>query len=68
MENSKIKKMILMIALILLISFIYTMVDTYPWKISTYNIGRYTGIMFKHLIKVLGLIVLIVLFIKNYKK
>ena len=68
MESNKVKKVIILIIVVFVVSLLYTIVDTYPWNITSYDMGRYTGIIFKHIIKVLGLTGLFILLIRNSKK
>ena len=66
--DNKIKKFVMFLLLVFVVSLLYTIVDTYPWNTSAYDIGKITGILFKHLIKIFGLAGLVVLLIRYVKK
>jgi len=67
MDSSKIKAVILMIMTIFVVSFIFTLIDTYPWNMSSYDLGESTGQLFRHLFQVVIMLALMVVVIRNFQ-
>lgn len=67
MESSKIKRLILLIIAVFIISLIFTLIDTYPWDLSSYDLGKSTGLMMRHLLKVLVMLGLMTVIIRTFK-
>ena len=68
MTNNKIWNLVIVIIAVFLLSFIYALIDHYPIYSSSYDIGKSTGLVFKQMIKILGMLGLIILVIRFYKK
>ena len=67
MNSSKIKSGILVIMTIFVVSFIFTLIDTYPWNMSSYDLGKSTGQVFRHLFQVVIMLALMVVVIRNFQ-
>jgi hypothetical protein len=67
MENSKIKRLISLIFVVFIVSLVFTLVDSYPWNLSSYDLGKSTGLMMRHLIKILVMLALIMLIIRTFR-
>jgi hypothetical protein len=68
MTNNKTKKFIIVIITVFILSFIYTIIDIYPTYNSAFDLGYSTGLIFGHMIKILGMLGLIILACKYFKK
>ena len=66
MERSKIKRMILVIVSVFIISVVFTLLGNYPWEMSSFDLGKSTGLMMKSLIKVLVLLSVMAFLIRTF--
>ena len=68
LKNSKIKRFILIMLLLLILSFIFTLLDAYPTNNSVYDLAYSTGQMIGNLLKIMGTLALGFITYKYYNK
>lgn len=67
MKDNKIKRLVSLILSVFLISLIFTLIDSYPWNKSAYDLGHSTGLMMRHLIEILAMFGMMILIVNTFK-
>ncbi len=67
-KNSKVLRLVIIVIAIFFLSFLYTLIDNYPNYDSVFDFGKSTGQVFGQMLKILGLLGLIVLSFRYFKK
>ncbi len=60
-------KLIAFMVVVLAFSIIYAILDSYPSFTSSYDLGYSAGVMFGHMIKIIGMFSLIVFAFRAFK-
>lgn len=68
MKKSAIRKILLLFALMFVLSFVIAVIDNGWAALSSYELGRATGIIFKQFVKVFLNLCLILIVIRQLKK
>jgi len=66
-KKSKISRLITVVLAIFFLSFLYSLIDNYPNYNSAFDFGKSTGEMFGHMLKILGMIILMALTFRCFK-
>lgn len=66
-KNNRISRLITVVIAIFILSFLYSLIDNYPNYNSAFDFGKSTGEMFGHMLKILGMIVLMTLTFRCFK-
>lgn len=66
--KSKIKKIVYLFIAIFALSVVFTLIDEYPFRNSAYDLGKSTGIVFRHMLKNFGFLGMVFFLINRNRK
>ena len=68
MKESKFVRLVLLIVVVFIFSFVFAVIDNGYSNISSFELGKATGQIMKHFLKNLGIFALIVLMFRLFKE
>jgi 1,4-dihydroxy-2-naphthoate octaprenyltransferase len=64
----KITRAIIFLFALFVLALTFTLIENYPTFHSAYDYGYYTGVIFRHMLKILGSLALFILAFRLFKK
>ena len=66
--RTKIERGIILFIALLLLAILFAIIENYPTQLSPYDFGVKTGVVLRHMLKLVGMLALISLAFRLFKK